>query len=148
MSRRTRSDSVQAATKAAQASAVQPPVHIPLNAEERIYFDGITGEFARSEWTSHQIDLAAFLARKMRQLSDETALLSDEGTVIETPGGSLKANPRVTVVKALSGSVLAIRRSLQLHGAVDGKPVERARRNRRLKEAESDSDEPLLARPS
>lgn len=147
MARRTRIDTVAGAVAAAQAGQAQisPPSNVPLAAEDLPFFASVIDEFARSEWTAHQLELAAMLARKMRLLRDELATLESEGFVSVTAGGSPCQNPRIGGVRMLDTSIMATRRSLQIHArAKNGETRDTANRRAHAKEYEGDGDD-LLA---
>jgi hypothetical protein len=75
----------------------------------------VIAEFARSEWTAHQLELAAMLARTMADLNREQQLLRAEGSVVTTERGTPVVNPRKAVVQMHAASILSFRRSLSLH---------------------------------
>ncbi len=145
MPRRKRSDSVAAAVEAAQAPQIQPPSTIPLTKVQMAFFANVIAEFARTEWTAHQLELAAMLARTMAALNSEQQELEKEGYVITRDHGTVVENPRARIVKSLAGDILSFRRSLQLHArARGGEARDVAKRRADLKDAEGD----LLARPN
>lgn len=115
--RRARSDSVSAAVDVAKRAqqAIEPPSNVPLGKEDMSFFASVIDEFARSEWTAHQLELAAIMARKMRLLRDELETLEKEGFVLETAQGTPCQNPRLGGVRMLDTSIMATRRSLSLH---------------------------------
>src|SRR3546814_4303788 len=71
--------------------------------------------FARSEWTDHQLEMAAMLARAMADLEREQYELRAEGSVMTSERGTPVVNPRKTVVQMHAGTILSMRRSLSLH---------------------------------
>lgn len=117
MSRKQRIDSSAAAVRIMQGSTrqVQPPAHVPLDACDWPFFENVIEEFARSEWTEHQIELAAMLARTMATLEQEQRTLRVEGMIAVRENGTSVENPRTRVVKSLTGDILSFRRSLALH---------------------------------
>lgn len=148
MARRPRIDTAAGAVAAAQASQVQisPPSNVPLSAEDLPFFASVIDEFARSEWTAHQLELAAMLARKMRMLRDELASLDDEGFTSVTGNGSPCQNPRLGGVRMLDTSILSTRRSLQLHArANNGEARDAAKRRGAAKGYDADEGDGLLA---
>ena len=90
------------------------------------------------------------LARKMRLLRDELAQLEAEGFVLSTPKGGLCQNPRLGGVRMLDTSIMATRRSLQIHArARGGEARDTGARRAQAKEIEGGiSDDDLLARPN
>ena len=99
-----------------------PPTHIPLGDRDWPFWENVVAEFARAHWTPHQLELAAMLARTMANLEEEQRALRGEGFVVTSQRGTPMANPRAAVVKALTGQILSLRRSLALHirGKVGG----------------------------
>jgi hypothetical protein len=56
------------------------------------FFANVIAEFARSEWTAHQLEIAAMLARTMADLNREQMLLREEGAVMMTERGTPVVN--------------------------------------------------------
>lgn len=151
MARKQRIDSNAAAVKVMQGATrqIQPPSHVPLDDCDWPFFESVIEEFARSEWTEHAIEIAAMLARTMANLESEQRLLRKEGFTSESQRGTPVANPRVTVVKGLTGDILGLRRSLQLHArAQNGEIQKTGNRKSQAKAIEADLGDDLLARPS
>lgn len=117
--RKARNDSTEEQTRmmvaAVNAKPIQPPEHVPLDDEDMPFFENVIAEFARSEWTQHQLELAAMLARNMADLTREMIELREEGSVTKTDKGTPVVNPRKTVVQMYAGTILSFRRSLALH---------------------------------
>lgn len=127
---------------------IQPPAHVPLEVCDWPFFENVIEEFARSEWTEHQIELAAMLARTMANLESEQRLLRSEGFTAKTDRGTPVANPRVSIVKGLAGDILAFRRSMSLHARAQmGEARDVAKRQGIAKGSETEVDDELLARP-
>ena len=148
MARRTRIDTVAGAVAAAQAGQAQikPPSNVPLAKEDLPFFASVLDEFARSEWTAHQLELAALLAQKMRMLRDQLAQLDREGFTMVSASGSPCQNPRLGGVRMLDTSIMATRRSLQLHArAKGGESRDVGKRREIAKGFEGDLDDDLLA---
>jgi hypothetical protein len=97
------------------ASAIVPPSSVPLEKCDPPFFASVIAEFARSEWTAHQLGLEAMLARTMADLNREQRLLRVEGSVVTTERGTPVANSRKAVVQMHAASILSFRRSLSLH---------------------------------
>lgn len=123
---------------------------MPLTDDDLPFFASVIDEFARSEWTAHQLELAAMLARKMRLLRDELVQLEAEGFVLATPKGGQCQNPRLGGVRMLDTSIMATRRSLQIHArARGGEARDTGARRAQAREIEGGiSDDDLLARPN
>lgn len=152
MTRRNRIDSTDAAVEVARAASLQitPPSNVPLTDADLPFFASVIDEFARSEWTAHQLELAAMLARKMRLLRDELETLEAEGFVLAPEGKAVCQNPRLGGVRMLDTSIMATRRSLQIHArARGGEARDVGARREQAKEIEGGfSDDDLLARPN
>ncbi len=147
MARRTRIDTVAGAVATAQAAQVQisPPSNVPLSAEDLPFFASVIDEFARSEWTAHQLELAAMLARTMADLERDQRLMRVEGPILATDRGTPVVNPRKTVIQMNASIILSYRRSLQLHArAQGGEARDTGKRRAIAKEYEGDGDD-LLA---
>lgn len=129
---------------------VVPPENVPLDAEDMPFFYNVIGEYARSEWSAHQLEIAAMLARTMADLTREQKLLRDEGGVAYSEKGTPVANPRKSIVQMHAGSILSFRRSLSLHArAQAGEARDVVKRRGAAKEIEGDNplEDDLLARP-
>lgn len=151
MSRKDRADSRSSAVKIAQGSArsIEPPAHVPLDACDWPFWESVIAEFARAEWTSHQLELAAMLARTMANLESEQRSLRAEGFTSVSQKGTPVANPRSTVCKGLAGDILSIRRSLALHArARSGDNRDAAKQREIARSMEPSLDDDLIARPS
>ena len=122
MARRQRIDSAAAAVGVVALASrdIVPPAHVPLQEEDRPFWASVIAEFARSEWTDHQLELAAMLARTMADLEREQVALRDEGSVVKTDKGTPVVNPRKAVIQMHAGTVLSFRRSLSLHAGAKG----------------------------
>jgi hypothetical protein len=151
MTRRKRIDSTDAIVEVAQASGrqISPPSNVPLSGEDMPFFASVIDEFARSEWTAHQLELAAMLAKKMRLLRDELQTLEREGFTLVTEKGSPCQNPRLGGVRMLDTSIMSTRRSLQLHArATGGEARDTGKRRDQAKGHEADLGNGLIARPN
>lgn len=146
--RRPAITSPQEAVRLAQGAGrtIDPPSHIWLDTADLKHFEAVIAQKAKADWTPHEIDLAAMLARTMRRHVVEQEALDAEGYVIEGEHGP-KANPRARAVKALADMILSFRRSLSIHGRAQMPDArDAAKRNAIGRESEADCDE-LLARP-
>ena len=152
MTRRGRIDSTEAAVEVTRAASQQitPPSNVPLEDCDMAFFASVIAEFARSEWSAHQLELAAMLARTMADLERDQRLLRIEGPVIATEKGTPVVNPRKSVVQMNASIILSYRRSLQLHArAQGGEARDTAKRRDIAKGIEAGvDDDDLLARPN
>src|SRR3546814_9369904 len=62
-----------AAVKVMQGATreIAPPAHVRMSEEDWPFWHSVIAEFARSEWTDHQLEMAAMLARAMADLERE-----------------------------------------------------------------------------
>lgn len=150
--RKARVDSAAEAVRimAKATTEIAPPANVPLDAEDMPFFHSVIAEYARSEWSAHQLELAAMLARTMADLTREQQLLREEGGVAYSEKGTPVANPRKSIVQMHAGSILSFRRSLSLHArAQAGEARDVAKRRDAAKDIEGDNplEDDLLARP-
>lgn len=152
MPRKTRIDSTAAAVSVAKASSaeINPPSNVPLDAADLPFFASVIAEFARSEWTAHQLELAAMLARTMADLNAEQIAMREEGSICKTEKGTPVINPRKTAIQMHYSNIHSARRSLSLHArAQGGEARDVAKRRDVTKEIEGDTgSDDLLARPN
>lgn len=94
---------------------LSPPDHVKLSEPEMPFFKSVVAEFARADWTQHQLEIAAMLSRAMCSLEAEQRQLAAEGYITERANGTTVENPRARAVQTLAGQVLSFRRSLSLH---------------------------------
>lgn len=151
--RRQRIDTTTAAVSAMVSAAreISPPTNVPLEDGDMPFFASVLAEFARSEWTAHQLELAAMLARTMADLEREQRDLRSEGSVAYSEKGTPVVNPRKAVVQMHAGTILSMRRSLSLHArAQGGETRDIGKRRGQTKEIESGSplNDDLIARPN
>lgn len=153
MSKRQRIDTATGAVGVMlqSAQAIEPPSNVPLDAGDLPFFASVIAEFARSEWTAHQLELAAMLARTMADLAREQRELRVEGSVMATERGTPVVNPRKSVVQMHAGTILSMRRGLSLHArAQSGETRDVGKRRDMAKEIEAGNplDDDLIARPN
>lgn len=151
--RRQRIDSATGAVRvmAAALRPIEPPSNVPLEPGDMGFFASVLAEFARSEWTAHQLELAAMLARTMADLESEQRNLRAEGSVARTDKGTPVVNPRKAVVQMHAASILSFRRSLSLHARAQGgeaRDVGKRRGQAKAVEGANPLDDDLLARPN
>lgn len=142
--RRQRVDSATAAvaamTAAAKMEEVRPPGHIIFQDEDWPYWWNVVEEAARVEWTEHQLELAALLARAMCDMEREQRTLREEGSIVRGAMGQPAANPRKQIVAMHAAAILAFRRSLGIHSrAKAGEARDVAKRRGHLKDHERNS---------
>jgi hypothetical protein len=151
--KRQRIDSATGAVEVmiAASKQIKPPSNVPLDADNLPFFASVIAEFARSEWTAHQLELAALMSRTMSDMEREQRLLRSEGSVMTTEKGTPVVNPRKSVVQMHAGTILSMRRSLSLHARAQGgeaRDVGRRREQARELEADNPLDDDLIARPN
>ena len=133
------------------ARELEPPGHVPLKEADMPFWRNIIAEKAKSEWTEHDLELAALLAGSLRRLRDEELKLDDEDAVIETVNGNMAANPRLRIVADLHARAIKYRQSLGIHSRGKGgeaRDVAKRREIARGVEAQNPLDDDLLARPT
>jgi phage terminase small subunit len=152
MSKRSPITSPSEAVRIVQAAGlpILPPGHIILDECDWPFWRNVVAEFAKAEWTDHQLELAAMLARTMADLAREQVSLRGEGFISVRENGTSVENPRARAVKSLTGDILSLRRSLALHArARSGNSETDAKRREMGKEIERDlGEDELLARPT
>lgn len=153
MAKRERADAAAAQVKvmAAAARPIDPPSNVPLSDADLPFFASVLAEFARSEWTAHQLELAAMLARTMCDLNAEQQQMRVEGSVLFTDKGTPVINPRKTAIQMHYSNIHSARRSLALHARAQGgeaRDVGKRRDMAKGLEADNPLDDDLLARPN
>src|SRR3546814_18134697 len=80
--RKQRIDSATAAVKVMQGATreIAPPAHVRMSEEDWPFWHSVIAEFARSEWTDNQLEMAAMLARALADLAREQDELRAEGS--------------------------------------------------------------------
>lgn len=144
-----RVDSVSEAVRIATAGDIQFPANVPLDEQDVPFFQNVIAEYARAEWSAHQLEIAAMLARTMADLVREQDLLRSEGAVAYSEKGSPLANPRKAIVQMHASSILSFRRSLALHARAQGGEsrdiAKRREAAKDIEEAAASDDDMLLA---
>lgn len=153
MAKRQRIDTTTGAVTVMQRAVreIEPPAHVPLMPEDLPFWSSILAEKARSEWTAHDLEIAALLARATRRLEAEDALLAVEGSVLISERGAPCQNPRSRAVADMHARVMSYRMTLGIHSR--GKNGEARDVNKRREIAKGiERDNPLtddlLARPA
>ena len=134
-----------------QRREITAPPNVPLDAADLVFFNNVILEFARAEWSQHQLELAAMLARCMSDLEREQTALRSEGSVLVTEKGTPVVNPRRSCVQMHAGTIFNFRRSLSLHAITHvGDKAEVAKRRELNKALIADNplDDSLLAVPN
>jgi len=93
----------------------------------RYFFDNIIDEFARANWTPHQLEIAALLARSMADFAVEQMMLRDEGAVVQGDRGMVP-NPRKAIMTMHGNNIISFRRTLAMHAGAKGKIDDIAKR--------------------
>lgn len=128
---------------------LQPPSHVPMEDMDWPFWHNVVAEFARAEWTEHQLELAAMLARTLANLEQEQRTLRREGFIAVRENGTTVENPRARAVKSLTGDILSLRRSLALHArAKSGDSRTDTKRREVAKGLEAELGDDLIARPT
>lgn len=153
--RRKKASSADSIVAAMQAASVElfPPEHVPLVEKDIPFWINVIAEKAKVEWTAHELEIAAMLARTMRRVDEEEQILENEGMMLFSPAGTPMKNPRAAAINEMHGRIIRYRSSLAINnrGKNGGDNRRSDRRNNLLKEAENrvtDSDDDLLARPN
>ena len=153
MARKQRVDSATAAVEIMQAAVIElrPPEHVPIAEPDEPFWRSIIAEKPKSEWTGHDLEIAALLASSLRKLRDEEATLETEGSVLTTAGGNAAANPRLRIVADLHARAMKYRQTLGIHNRGkngEQRDVEKRREAVFSVEAGNPLGDDLLARPS
>jgi hypothetical protein len=157
--RKPRTDSISEMTRIMSGAAreIAPPAHVSLSDMDWPFWESVVAEFARADWTEHQLELAAMLARTMADLEENQRLLRSEGIIRErevlNDDGTVRKvisweNARARAVQTMMGQVLSLRRSLALHAkAKSGSNADAAKQRAANKKTEQagEGDDSLLA---
>ena len=154
MAKRQRVDSVTAAIAIAIGASkrIDPPAHIGLATGDRPFWEAVVGEFPKAEWTAHQLEVAAQLAKAMADLEGERNALRVEGYVVVDERGKPNANPRHGVARDLTNSVMSLRCNLSLHARATGGEVRDVAKRRTMatgieRDVTAGGDDDFIARP-
>ena len=150
MGKRSPITSPSEAVRIAQGSTqeLSPPSHVPMQDMDWPFWHNVVAEFARAEWTEHQLELAAFLARDMANLELEQRTLREEGTITVRENGTTVENPRSRVVQNITGRILSQRRSLALHARAKSGDSRVDAKRREVAKGLEIADSELFASPS
>ena len=138
------------------AREIAPPSHVPLEDCDWPFWESVVAEFARADWTEHQLELAAMLSRSMADLEKNQRLLRTEGDIVEKQildgKGEVKRvllieNNRNRIISMRMNQVLSLRRSLALTGRAKagGRSDEAAHRRVANKATEDKAKSPKKA---
>jgi hypothetical protein len=100
---------------AGAALEIKAPKHCKIDRRHKPFFDSIVEEYPKADWTKHELEMAAVLARIMFNLHGELVALELEGSTLTTPEGKKYASPRITIISTHESAVLGLRRSLMLN---------------------------------
>lgn len=153
MAKRQAINTITAAVAVMQKAAAElaPPKHVKLSKPDMPFWQSILNEKAKSEWTAHDLELAALLAKSLRKMEQEDSAIDSEGSVIETANGTPTANPRVRIVADLHSRIIKYRQTLGIHARGKGgetRDLEKRRQYARDIEGNNPLADDLLARPS
>lgn len=129
---------------------LQPPEHLPLTEADLPFWRSITAEKPKSEWTGHDLEIAAMLAQSLRKLRDEELQLDVEGSVVKEDGRNPTANPRLRIVADLHARAMKYRQTLGIHNrGKEGEARDVAKRRAQAFDVEADNplNDSLLASP-
>jgi hypothetical protein len=124
MSKRQPINTVAGATAVAGAigRSINPPSHVPLDGDDLLFWDEIIAEKPVSEWTEHDLAIAAHLAQAMTDLvKARQSLRATGGAVVkkEKEGDGdpvLRNNPWSQAIRDESARIVSLRTTLQIHG--------------------------------
>src|SRR4051794_18183341 len=130
---------VRVSGKQPPSYAAQLPTPIRPIRATRWFFNNIINEFAKADWSAHQLELAAILAKTMADYIRESALLREEGAITVGGMGGNVPNPRKQVVQMHAANIVSFRRTLALHAAAQGQKADVGRKRAMAKEIEGES---------
>lgn len=150
--RRPRADSREEAVKTFVATnrVISPPADMKMDTTDNRVFFEIISEFAKVDWTSHSIRVAALLARTIHDMMADQEELRREGSVIENDRGNPVMNPRRTACQGYASQINQMRRTLALHATAGSSKADVAKRRGIHSDQEADSpigDDDLIATP-
>ena len=152
--RKARADSKESAVAAMIAekvTTIEPPEEMEFSDTQMRIFNEVIDEFAKIDWTPHQVRIAAILSRTLASLSEAQEQLNDEGFTADSARGTPVVNPLVSVTNQLSGQVMSLRRTLALHASAGQNKVDVDKR-RSINKANAadapDDEDDLIAMPS
>ena len=144
--KRTKSTSAESATKAMLNAAkdnIEPPPHVRLRPRDKQFWYGVIGARARDEWTDADLVVASQLARCQSDIEIEQLALEEETAVIANARGTLRVNPRVSVLEQYARREMALMRTLRMGGRIAGDARDEAGR-RKLERSVKQTRQALL----
>jgi hypothetical protein len=117
---KTRSDSVTAAVKAAQAASlgpIAPPAHIRLRDIDIPYWNCIVMARAADTWTDIDLAHAANLAHAQADINRIQQELEEEADIVFNAKGTAVVNPKHALLNTLSVRSMALSAKLHVHAA-------------------------------
>lgn len=116
ISRKQRIDTITGAVATVQSAFqdLSPPDTVALG-EAVKFWPNIISMKPKSEWTAHNLEIAAFLAKAMYRLDVNSDKIQSEGDLIATDKGALMANPRVAIIHGLHAQIKGWRQTLGIH---------------------------------
>lgn len=140
--RQIRSDSAEAAVRAAQNAAegpLEPPGHVTIPAEARPFWDALMRNRPRHRWNDADLATAAMLARAQYDADRLAREIDAEGDVIGD-----RLNPKHALVDKLGRRIVTLSRLLHVHPeATQGRARDQGNELALEREAEADHD-PLI----
>ena len=89
-------------------------MHVDLNETQMRFWEGSTNQPGR-DWTSDDLEIAAFLCRALARLERETRELDDENSVLISAAGTSMANPRLRIISDMHSQILKYRQDLRIN---------------------------------
>lgn len=152
--KRSRTDTASEQTKiiAAAFIKIKPPAEVPMRPSDVVFFDAVIAERANAEWTTHDIQVAALLARAMGSLEREESLLRKEGMIHKTKNKYPVLNPRKSAISLYYAAVLKFRITLCLNlrsqgGASPGDMKKRRDNAKDIQDLAKDFEDDLIPHP-
>lgn len=122
MPKRQPVNTVSGALQVAQLmqNELRPPAHVPLSEDDLPFWNSIIQEKPRSEWTAHDLEVAAHLAQAMADLVNARKELRASGGAVTEKEGKFGTvfgnNPWSQAVRDESARIVSFRSTLQIHG--------------------------------
>ena len=116
--KRTRSDSITAAVKAAQNVArgeIAPPDHVKLRKGDLVFWSAIVRARAYDTWTDVDLVKAANLARCQADIEKISAEISKEGDTVVNERGTIVVNAKHALLETLTRREIALSRAIHVH---------------------------------
>ena len=135
------------ANRWANGDISNPPPHMKLTKEEKVFWQSIMLTRSTELWTPSDLEFAASLARARARINDMEAELADEGDIVINARGTQIANPKHSIIETLTRRSIALARALHIHAeATSGESrKERPANNAsaRTRKAKDDTDDLL-----